>query len=60
MAKWLLSGASKALLEVCKLELFLYLANWRASEASETLSGLNNGNQRYIFIYTGKEVITSM
>ena len=24
--------------------------NWRASEASETLSGLNNGNRRYICI----------
>ena len=25
--------------------------NWRASEASETLSGVTNGNQRYIYIY---------
>ena len=25
--------------------------NWRASEASETLIGLNNGNRRYIYIY---------
>ena len=25
--------------------------NWRASEASETLSGISNGNRRYIFIY---------
>ena len=24
--------------------------NWRASEASETLIGLNNGNRRYIYI----------
>ena len=24
---------------------------WRASEASETLSGVTNGNRRYIFIY---------
>ena len=24
--------------------------NWRASEASETLIGLNNGNWRYIYI----------
>ena len=24
---------------------------WRASEASETLIGLNNGNRRYIYIY---------
>ena len=25
--------------------------NWRASEASETLSGITNGNRRYIYIY---------
>ena len=25
--------------------------NWRASEASETLSGVTNGNWRYIYIY---------
>ena len=25
--------------------------NWRASEASETLSGVTNGNRRYIYIY---------
>ena len=25
--------------------------NWRVSEASETLIGLNNGNRRYIYIY---------
>ena len=25
--------------------------NWRASEASETLSGVTNGNQIYIYIY---------
>ena len=25
--------------------------NWRVSEASETLIGLNNGNRRYICIY---------
>ena len=24
---------------------------WQASEASETLSGLNNGNRRYIYVY---------
>ena len=24
---------------------------WRASEASETLSGVTNGNRRYIYIY---------
>ena len=24
--------------------------NWRASEASETLSGVTNGNQRYIYM----------
>ena len=26
------------------------MSNWRASEASETLIGLNNGNRRYIYI----------
>ena len=25
--------------------------NWRASEPSETLSGVTNGNRRYIYIY---------
>ena len=25
--------------------------NWRASEASETLSGVTKGNRRYIYIY---------
>ena len=25
--------------------------NWRASEVSETLIGLNNGNWRYIYRY---------
>ena len=25
--------------------------NWRASEASETLSGVTNGNRRYIYVY---------
>ena len=26
------------------------MSNWRASEASETLSGVTNGNRRYIYI----------
>ena len=25
--------------------------NWQASEASETISGVTNGNRRYIYIY---------
>ena len=29
--------------------------NWRASEASETLIGLNNGNRRYIYVYIVRE-----
>ena len=28
-----------------------YVLDWRASEASETLSGVTNGNRRYIYIY---------
>ena len=27
------------------------MPNWRASKASETLSGVTNGNQIYIYIY---------
>ena len=27
------------------------MSSWRASEASETLSGVTNGNRRYIYIY---------
>ena len=27
------------------------MSNWRASEASETLIGLNNGNRVYIYMY---------
>ena len=30
---------------------FISTCNWRASEASETLSGITNGNWRYILIY---------
>ena len=29
----------------------LGMGNLRASEASETLSGVSNGNRRYIYIY---------
>ena len=27
------------------------MTSWRANEASETLSGVTNGNWRYIYIY---------
>ena len=30
--------------------------NWRASEASKTLSGVTNGNRRYICIYIYRRV----
>ena len=33
------------------LNFVVVLDYWRASEASETLSGVTNGNRRYIYIY---------
>ena len=32
-------------------DLIMCVINWRSSEASETLSGVTNGNRRYIYIY---------
>ena len=29
--------------------------SWRASEESETIIGLNNGNRRYIYVYIVRE-----
>ena len=33
------------------LSVSAHICNWRASEASETLSGVTNGNRRYIYIW---------
>ena len=33
------------------VHVYVCICYWRASEASETLSGVTNGNRRYIYIY---------
>ena len=52
----------QALIDLSKLPIIIpansvafVLTIWRASEASETLIGLNNGNRRYIYIYIVRE-----
>ena len=32
-------------------DLYQFFSNWRASKASETLSGLNSENRSYMFLY---------
>ena len=32
---------------------------WRASEASETLSGVTNGNRRYIYIWYVQDTLVA-
>ena len=52
------SMQAKLILEKFAHRFFRYLfyfSIWRASEASETLSGVTNENRRYIYIYKCKK-----
>ena len=40
-------------------DLIMCVINWRSSEASETLSGVTNGNWRYIYIWYVQDTLVA-
>ena len=51
MLSWHVEAMSKVIFNsvFVKFNIIIVNTNWRASEASETLSGVTNGNRRYIY-----------